>query len=68
MSKALAARPGYVRRIRNVFLVKGDAHDCAAHLDDQGLRPRMYERSVRAELQGVMVYVVVADTKLETGE
>lgn len=49
------------REIRNVFLVKGDADDLAADLAKANLHPRVYPRSLRAELQSAVIYVVVAD-------
>lgn len=49
------------REIRNVFMVKGDADDLAALLKQAKLHPRVYARSLRAELQDTLVYVVVAD-------
>jgi hypothetical protein len=54
-----------VRRIYNVFLVRGDADDVAAHLRRQGLNPKVYRRSVRAEWCGCDMYVIVADAAVE---
>ncbi len=47
--------------IRNVFLVQGDAADVAAHLKDQGLHPRVYERTARAENMTIRVWIVCCD-------
>jgi hypothetical protein len=54
------------RAIRNVFLVRGDADDVAHHLRQQGLHPRIYERHARAENFTVRMWVVVADSALES--
>jgi hypothetical protein len=52
------------RQIRNVFLVRGDAEDCAAHLREQGKDPRLYRRYVRAENMTIEVHVVCAKDPL----
>jgi hypothetical protein len=52
------------RHIRNVFLVRGDAEDCAAHLREQGKDPRLYRRYVRAENMTIEVHVVCAKDPL----
>jgi hypothetical protein len=49
------------REIRNVFIDRGDADDLAATLSKSNLHPRVYPRSLRAELQSTLIFVVVAD-------
>ncbi len=49
------------RMIRNVLVVRGDADDVAAHLKDEGLHPRVYERMARAENLTIPVWIVVCD-------
>jgi len=55
----------HVRRIRNVFVDRGDADDLVASLEKAGFSARVYRRSVRAECLVLRVYMVVADTPLE---
>lgn len=53
------------REIRQVFLVRGDAEDVAHHLTQQGRKPRIYERYVRAENMTRAVWVVTCVANIE---
>jgi len=52
-----------MRQIRNVFVVKADAHDLAGKLRTLGFRPRVYQRTARAENLSIYVWIVVADAE-----
>lgn len=53
------ARQGYrSREFRGVSVSRGDAETTAAHLRQQGRRPRIYERVARAENMTIRIWVV----------